>query len=204
MPPPRPSRRRAVARDVVLALGLMALLGGLSGCSQALEEIALGGSPLPRESAAIDVRNDLAAGPLTKKITAGDAVLTVSYSSILPANRWTAAEEKPLSLQVTAELTRGAGRAVYLTLLRVSYGVTGHSVVLPAPAPFTDRVIGPPGFALGAPGDYRQTLMLPPLEEGADTVRLAITYVVLVASAPGSVRYTKQTVTDSLTIAIVH
>jgi hypothetical protein len=201
--PARPERRRRrIALGVVLGLGLLGFLGGLCGCSQTLEQVAMGGAPRPMASASVPTRNDLADGALTKKLLVGDAVLTVSYSSTLPAERWTAAEEKPLDIAVTAELTRGAAREVYLSLVRVRYAVTGHSAVLPAPAPVTDRAFGTPGFPIGMPERYRQTLMLPPLEDAADTVHVELSYTVTLQAAPGLSRYLRQTVTDDLTIAI--
>jgi hypothetical protein len=201
--PPRPGLRRR-ARDVLLCLGVVALLGALGGCSQALQEIAMGGAPRPISGASATVQNDLADGRLIRDITVGDAVLTVSYSSILPASRWTAAEEKPLDIAVTAEFTRGAEREIYLALVRVNYRVTGHSAVLPAPAPFTDQASEAPGFPLGTPDGYRQTLMLPPLQDTAEVVRVFVSYTVIMQAAPGLSRYLRQTVTDDLTIAIAH
>jgi len=162
----------------------------------------MGGAPRPIAGASASVQNDLADGHLTRDITVGDAVLAVSYSSRLPAARWTATEEKPLDIAVTAVFTRGADREIYLSLVQVHYNVTGHGAVMPAPAPFTDRAFGAPGYAIGTPDGYRQTLMLPPLEDGAEVVELAITYTVVIQAGPGLSRYIRQTVTDDLTIAI--
>lgn len=198
MPHP-PARRRIFA----CALGLTIVLGALTGCSQALEEIALGGSPRPTITAGPTARNDLSAGPVLKQSPVGDAVLTVRYSSILPAERWTAAQEKPLNIEATAGVAEDAQRLIYLSLLHVEYRVLSRSVVLPAPAPFTDRLEQSPGFSLLAPVGYRQTLMLPPLQDSADTVELTLTYVVIVQAGPGLARYLRQAVTDHLTIAIV-
>lgn len=185
----------------MLALGL-ALVLGLCACSGALQQINTAGSPRPIARAIVPPRNDLAAGALTKTISAGDADLTVVYSSRLPADRWSAAEEKPLDIRVSAELTSGAGRRIFLALLGVRYSVTGDSGVLPAPAPFIDRVFGVPGFDLDPTAGYSQTLMLPPLEADAEAVRVKITYVVLLEAVPGSARFVRQTVMDDLTIAI--
>ena len=146
--------------------------------------------------------NDLASGSTKRVLTAGDITLTVTYWSDLAMNKWTAAAQKPLSISATATLGTDAGQSVYLSKLTITPAVSAGNKQVAAPEPLTDPATVSPGYAIKSPYSYTQTFTIPPLDSHATSIVLTLDYELLLQTTPTSSAYAKQSVSDTLTIAL--
>ena len=190
------------------ALGLAAALTtALSGCGQApWDGLDAGGTPsgTPTAKATITpIVNDLATGSTRHELTAGDAALTVDYSSSLNMGEWTAEANKPISFSISAALGTDDGQGVYLSKVSIIPAVSGPTGALDAPATFVDQSSLPTGYVVKAPYSYGQTFVLPAVDSTATSVTLSFTFELLIQTTPTSSTFAKQTASDQLTVAIV-
>jgi hypothetical protein len=192
-------------RNRLLSAGVAAgLLLTVSGCGQApWSELSEEATATPTAKATIAaIQNDLATGSAQRTITAGDANLTVDYSSSLNMGEWTAGANKPISFSVSAALGTDDGQGVYLAKVSVIPGVTGPDGALDAPAPLIDESDLANGYFMKAPYSYGQTFVLPAIDPAATSITLSFTYELLIQTTPTSSTYAKQTASDQLTVAI--
>jgi hypothetical protein len=192
-------------RNRLLSAGVAAgLLLTVSGCGQApWSELSEGATATPTAKATIAaIQNDLATGSAQRTITAGDANLTVDYSSSLNMGEWTAGANKPISFSVSAALGTDDGQGVYLAKVSVIPGVSGPDGALDAPAPLIDESDLANGYFMKAPYSYGQTFVLPAIDPAATSITLSFTYELLIQTTPTSSTYAKQTASDQLTVAI--
>jgi hypothetical protein len=196
-----PTSTRHRLLSVSVAAGLLLTV---SGCGQApWAELSEEATATPTAKATIAaIPNDLATGSAQHTIAAGDAGLTVDYSSSLNMGEWTAAANKPISFSVTAALGTDDGQAVFLSKVNVIPGVSGPDGALEAPAPFVDESGLANGYFMKAPYSYGQTFVLPAIDPAATSVTLSFTYELLIQTTPTSTTFAKQTASDQLTVAI--
>jgi hypothetical protein len=160
-------------------------------------------TPTPTPSAIEVITNDLATGSTRRELTAGDITLTVDYWSTLDMGEWNAGANKPVSLAMVAELGTDDGQKVYLDAVNVDVEVDGpNGASLPSPAPLMDKASVSPGYFIKDPYSYSQTFVLPAVDASAKAVKLTFTYELLQQTTPRSKQYSKQTASDTLTIAI--
>jgi hypothetical protein len=191
----------------VAALSLAAALTvALSGCGQAPWDGLDAGAPsaTPTAKATITpIVNDLATGSTRHELTAGDAALTVDYSSTLNMGDWTAAANKPISFSVSAALGTDDGQGVYLSKVSIIPAVNGLTGALDAPASFVDQSTLPNGYVMKAPYSYGQTFVIPAVDPTATSLTLSFTYELLIQTTPTSTTFAKQTASDQVTVALV-
>lgn len=196
---PTTTRARLAALSIATGLTL-----ALSGCGQApwagLSEESTA-TPTAKSTIAAVV-NDLATGSAQHTITAGDAGLTVDYSSSLNMGEWTAGANKPISFSVSAALGTDDGQAVYLSKVSVIPGVSGPDGALDAPEPLVDESDLANGYFMKAPYSYGQTFVLPAVDPAATSITLSFTYELLIQTTPTSSTYAKQTASDQLVVAL--
>jgi len=197
-----PTTTRRVA---TLALALGTLLA-VSGCGaspwselEATEGATSSATPKPTVKA---VLNDLAAGSTQRQLTAGDANLTVDYSSSLNMGEWTAGANKPISFSLSAALGTDDGQGVTLSKVSLITAVNGPDGALDAPEPQIDSSSVAGGYFMKAPYSYGQTFVLGAIDPAATSVTMSFTYELLIQTTPTSASYAKQTASDTLTIAI--
>ena len=198
-----PTSTRIRLATLTLAAGLALTL---TGCGQApwADGLTADATATPTAKATIKaVPNDLATGSAQHTIAAGDAGLTVDYSSTLNMGQWTAGANKPISFTVSAALGTDDGQAVYLSKVSVIPGVTGPDGALDAPEPLIDESGLANGYFMKAPYSYGQTFVLPAVDPAATSITLSFTYELLIQTTPTSSTYAKQTASDQLTVAIV-
>jgi hypothetical protein len=199
IPMPTSTRHRLIS--VCIAAGFLVTV---SGCGQApWSELSADATATPTAKATIAaIRNDLSTGSAQRTITAGDASITVDYSSSLNMGEWTAGANKPISFSATAALGTDDGQAVYLSKVSVIPGVSGPDGALEAPAPVIDKSDLANGYFMKAPYSYGQTFVLPAIDPAATSLTLSFTYELLIQTTPTSATYAKQTASDQLTVAI--
>jgi hypothetical protein len=200
MTSPLPRRLVGVTLAALVAVALSAC-----GTPPWQEEGALpSSSPTPTATSGeiTTVVNELATGSIKHALTAGSIGLSVDYYSTLSMDRWTADADKPLSISMVADLTNDEGQSVYLSNMTVLVAVYGDDGKLTSPAQLTDRAVVTPGYLVKNPYSYSQTFVLPPVDENATYVQLTLTYELLLQTTPTSAQYSKQTASDTLTIAI--
>lgn len=196
---PTPTRIRLTALTVAAGLTL-----ALSGCGVSPLAGLAEDTPTPTAKATMAaIVNDLATGSAQHTITAGDAGLTVDYSSTLNMGEWTAGANKPISFTVSAALGTDDGQSVYLSKVSVIPGVTGPTGALDAPLPLVDASDLANGYFMKAPYSYGQTFVLPAIDPAATSVTLSFTFELLIQTTPTSSTFAKQTASDQLTVAIV-
>jgi len=187
----------AVAAGLLLALAACGVppweTGGGSGGSA---------TPSTSPSQIHVIKNDLATGATKRVLTAGDITLTVNYFSTLDMSQWIATADKPISFAASATLGTDDGQAVYLSKVTVNTAVQGPKGALAAPPPLTDQASVAPGYFIKAPYSYSQTFVLPALDKKATSVTLSIVYELLQQTTPTSDQYSKQTASDTLTVAL--
>jgi hypothetical protein len=196
---PTSTRTRFAALSIAAGLAL-----SLSACGQApwagLSEEATA-TPTAK-STIVAIENDLATGSTQRTITAGDATLTVDYSSTLNMGEWTAGANKPISFAASAALGTDDGQAVYLSKVSVIPGVSGPDGALDAPTPLIDESSLANGYFMKAPYSYGQTFVLPAVDPAATSITLSFTYELLIQTTPTSSTYAKQTASDQIVVAI--
>ncbi|PJJ55621.1 hypothetical protein [Compostimonas suwonensis] len=188
----------------VAGAGLIAL--ALSGCGTPPWEQAQlqsSASSTPTSTPTIEpLVNELATGSTERKLVAGDAALTVRYWSSLSMDQWTVNANKPISFGLSATLGTDAGQGVYLSKVTLVPAVAGESGALAAPGAVSDQANVSPGYSIKDPYSYSQTFILPAVDPAATSMTLSFTYELLIQTTPTSTEYSKQTASDTLTIAI--
>ena len=204
-------REAIVQRLTGAAAVVVASILVLSGCASMPWTVAdAATSPSPSTSASasaspsevISVINELATGSAVHQLSAGAIGVAVTYWSDLSMDQWTAGASKPLSFSMSTSLTGDGGQSVYLSQVRLVTAVTGADGPLTAPAEVSDRSTITPGYLVKDPYSYSQSFVLPALDPAATSVTFTIIYELLLQTTPTSSEYSKQTATDTLTVAI--
>jgi len=199
---PTPTRIRLAALTMATGLALtLSACGTAPWAELSTDAATASGTPTAKPTIAA-ITNDLATGSAQHTITAGDAGLTVDYSSALNMGEWTAGANKPISFTVSAALGTDDGQAVYLSKVSVIPGVSGPDGALEAPAPLIDESGLANGYFMKAPYSYGQTFVLPAVDPAATSITLSFTYELLIQTTPTSSTYAKQTASDQLVIAV--
>lgn len=148
------------------------------------------------------VVNELAGGSTEHQISAGDIQLTARYWSTLGMDKWTAGASKPLTVSLSGVLGHDNGQRFYLSRVTMVTQVNGPEGTLPAPAPVSDKANVSPGYQVEEPYSYSQVFVLPAVDPTATGVVLTFSYELLLQTTRRSQEYSKQTASDSLTIAL--
>ena len=80
--------------------------------------------------------------------------------------------------------------------------VAGPAGALAAPAALVDTSTVSPGYYVKSPYSYSQTFVIPAVDPAATSVTLSINYEMLLQTSKNSKSYSKQTASDTLTVAI--
>lgn len=148
------------------------------------------------------VPNDLSSGSTERELQAGAVAAEVQYWSTLSMERWAASAVKPVSISMATTVTPNDGQRVYLQRATM-LAIPANSTEVFAPLdPQVDAAAVTPGYLVLSPYSYSQTFNVGPLTDEATFVTLQFTYDFLVQSTPTSNEYSKQTATDTLTVAI--
>lgn len=194
----------AARRSSLAALGLV-LVAGLAACGAAPWEAAPTGSPSSSSTATsvpTPVPNDLSTGSTQRELAAGSVTATVNYFSTLSMDRWTADAIKPVSINMTTTVAPADGQKVYLQRAQMlAIPGTGDDT-LAALDPQIDSATVAPGYLVLSPYSYAQTFNVGPVPAEATHVTLQFTYDFLVQTTPTSSEYAKQSVTDTVTVAL--
>jgi hypothetical protein len=203
---------RTRGRTGVAATGLsVAVLAGLTGCSwpdvsmspgiavetgSAASTAARPDAPdveLVADATPDRATGDLDTGSVTHVLPAGDRTVVVDYWTAETATEWTAAGTK--TVQLSAHLEGGdQGQAVLVTrFVATSDDGTSRTVVA------EDRG----EFVLTPPFSYGTALSLTPSAADATEVTLSVQLELLVETEPGSQRYFRQTVLDSIELPLL-
>ncbi|PWD51563.1 hypothetical protein C8046_13840 [Serinibacter arcticus] len=146
--------------------------------------------------------NDLASGSTERTLTAGSATLTVTYWSELDMSQWTPDASKPVSLSLTA--TSAEGNPLFLSRLQVvSSARDGAGELVESLPDLVDDATVSPGYTIEDPYSYSTTVLVPALPAEARSVQLTFSYEVLVATDDDAETFSKQTATDTVTVAVV-
>ena len=160
----------------------------------------------PTTVAVEPVANDLALGSAHHQLQAGGMNLAVDYWSTLDMSGWTADAAKPVQLAATitgANLgTAKKQQKAYISSFSVTSSAVGADGSVTSPVTVQDVSRQAPGYLAMAPYAYSTSFVIPAVPEGTRSVELLITYDVLEQSAPGASDYSKQTATDTITVAI--
>ncbi|MGY1650535.1 hypothetical protein [Geodermatophilus sp. SYSU D01119] len=216
------SRPTPRARAAAFALGA-ALLTGLTGCewpdvsmspdlgARAAESTEAAeptpepeaiAEPAAEETATTDevaaptpVRptGDLDAGSLTRVLPAGDRTVVVDYWTTGQATTWTAAEDK--TIQIAAHVEGGDDETEVLVTRFAATTDDGSARLLAA----EDRG----EFALMPPFSYTTALTLTEATPTATSLTVTVQFDLLVETEPGSQRYFRQTVLDTLELPLL-
>jgi len=202
----------AITRTATLRYGsfLLAasLLAGLAGCSEApflSGQPTESSTPVPEATDPGEVEiiiNDLSTGSAMHELEAGAIGLNVVYYSDLTMDKWTAEANKPVTLSLKADLGKDQGQKIYLSRVTATTAVAGPNGALAAPEPSVDSATVSPGYYVKNPYSYSTTFILPAVDPAATSVTLSITYELLLQTTKTSKSYSKQTASDTLTIAI--
>ncbi|CAB4937023.1 MAG: hypothetical protein F2825_12135 [Actinobacteria bacterium] len=136
---------------------------------------------------------ELDPGSVTHVVAAGERQLVVDWWTSGSPTTWTAADEK--SLQLSAHLEGGDDADLEVL-------VTRFAAVLDDGTTRTSLADDQGEFALQAPYTYGTALSLPASAEGATSVTVDLQFDLLVETEPGSQRYFRQTVLDSLVLPL--
>lgn len=208
----RRSRRRAGSA----VLATVAAVAVLAGCSvapwqeEAPWQITPTETPTPDASETLTVEpgpvesvpNELAGGTTVRELSAGNIDIEVTYWSTLNMSEWAPGASKPLSFSLVADLREDRGERVYLSSLTMTTAVRGPGGVLPAPPVLVDDASVSPGYLVKAPYTYSQTFIVPAVDPRATSVSFSITYELLLQTTPTSSEYSKQTASDTVTVAL--
>ncbi|WP_432562910.1 hypothetical protein [Kineococcus sp. SYSU DK003] len=202
-------------KTLVAAAGLLLPLTALTACGAvqaAAGQPAATTTPTATPTAtaapvAVEpVANDLALGSAHHQLQAGGMDLAVDYWSTLDVSQWTAQAAKPVQLAATITGPNlGTGKKQQRAYIS-SFSVTSTAVAadgsVTSPVTVQDVSRQTPGYLAMAPYAYSTSFVVPAVPEGTRSVELLISYDVLEQSAPGADDYSKQTATDTLTLAI--
>lgn len=193
-----PRRGRTLA---ALSLGLALTTAGCGTPpwqGEASQTPTTSASPTPAPAV-----NDLADGSLKRTLKAGAAVLEVNYWSTLELGQWTPPVPKPLTVAVSGTLQGGAkGQQTFLTAVRVSTIATDADGVPHVLDAVDDSASVAPGYLISKPNSYQQVLTLPGAPAGSTSVRITLTYELLIQSAPKAGTYLRQAVSDTLQVPL--
>ena len=199
------------------AAALLLPLAGLTACGSvqaAAGPLVSGTTPTPTATATATpapvpvepVVNDLALGSAHHELRAGGMSLAVDYWSTLDMAGWTAGAAKPVQLAATVTGPNlGTGKKqqkAYISTFSVTSSAVAADGTATSPTTVQDVSRQTPGYLAMAPYAYSTSFVVPAVPAGTRSVELLITYDVLEQSAPGAGDYSKQTATDTLTIAI--
>ena len=219
MRPPARTRRTARSRTVLVGAVLVGT-AALSACqlpdvsmspsladrsTSAAETTSPSSTAEPAPTAAVEAVQvaepttaprtvgELDPGSATHVVAAGERQLVLDWWTTGSPTTWTAADEKPL--QLSAHLEGGADGDLEVL-------VTRFSAVLDDGTARTSLADDQGEFALQAPYTYGTALSLPASAEGTTSVTVAVQFDLLVETEPGSQRYFRQTVLDSLVLPL--
>ncbi|SDG46060.1 hypothetical protein [Klenkia brasiliensis] len=149
-------------------------------------------SPATTEAVAAPTRpaGELDTGSATHVVTAGDRQVVVDWWTTQQATAWTADVEK--SVQLAAHLEGGDPDLEVL--------ITRFSAVLDDGTTRTSLVDDRGEFAFQPPYPYGTALTVPASPAGTASVSLDVQFDLLVETEPGSQRYFRQTVLDTLVL----
>jgi hypothetical protein len=137
---------------------------------------------------------ELDPGSVTHVVAAGDRQLVVDWWTTGSPTTWTAAGEK--TIQLSAHLEGGDDS-------RIEVLVTRFSAVLDDGTSRTSLSDDQGEFALQAPYTYGTALTLPASAAGVTSASVDLQFDLLVETEPGSQRYFRQTVLDSLVLPFI-
>jgi hypothetical protein len=201
------------ARTRAAAIGLsVAVLAALTGCSWPDVSMSPGiaaedtpaaagrvatdadpGTELVADASPARPAGDLDTGSLTRVLPAGDRTVVVDYWTTETATEWTAAGTK--TVQLSAHLEGGDPDQTVLVTRFLATADDGTTRTVVA----EDRG----EFAVTPPFGYGTALSLPPSAADAGEVSLAVQLELLLETEPGSGRYFRQTVLDSLELPLL-
>ncbi len=133
---------------------------------------------------------DLDTGSTTRTVPAGERTLVVDWWTAEQAAQWRAADTK--GVQLSAHLEGGDADLEVLVTRFVATADDGTARTTVA----EDRG----EFALQPPYSYGTALVLTPSAPDAEQVTLSVQFDLLVETEPGSQRYFRQTVLDSIVL----
>lgn len=184
------------------ALGLAAC-GQTSPLGGALPTPAANGpvTAVPAEASPSDPAqapvDELAKGSVRHTVRSGGLTLDIDYATPAPP-RWTVDSGAPLQVTVQVRKDRSPQQKIYLTRASVRSVVDDGNSSLPGSDPVVDTTNINPGYLVSQSYAYVQSFSVPPVDRGAQTVRIDVK-VELVALVNGKAKdYTKQSVTDSV------
>lgn len=151
-------------------------------------------TPTPTPTVAPRPAGELDPGSVTHVVAAGDRQLVVDWWTTGSPTTWTAADEK--TIQLSAHLEGGDDS-------RLEVLVTRFSAVLDDGTTRTTLSDDQGEFALQAPYTYGTALSLPASAAGTTSATVDLQFDLLVETEPGSGRYFRQTVLDSLVLPFV-
>ena len=200
----------------VVAAMALALVGGLTGCSNDSMVPVPQSSYSPRtpvpepqsESSGTTSSepggNDLAKVPLKRTINAGPLTVSVEYTSRLAIADWRAGVSKPLRLNLTAVNKGKAGQKVYLIQATATVTAYDEAGPLGTPSTLSDETNINPGFIVTFPNTYNQTFALPAVDDGATELTIDLTYELAqeVAKGKDGRDFAKQVATDTVTVPL--
>lgn len=198
----------------------MALLGGLSACS---EESPRGSAPTPTRRASLSaspsadispsaeptsspVKNDLERVPLARSLNAGPVRVDVKYMARLPLTEWRAGTTKPLLVTLTASNRNKRNQKIYLTRVTMNVTAFDESGQLDVPQAIVDSANLQPGFIVKSPNTYNQNFDIPAVDRAAVRITIDLSYELLLEvnrSDEGVQDLAKQVATDRLSVPIV-
>ncbi|MCO7220262.1 hypothetical protein [Klenkia sp. PcliD-1-E] len=216
-----PARTPRTLRRGVLVAAMLASAGVLSACqlpdvsmspsvatSPATSPATSAGPEEPSSAAAVREAaapvtpttparpaGDLDAGSVTHVLAAGNLQLVVDWWTAEQATTWTPADEKTIQLSAHLEGGDTDGETEVL--------VTRFSAVLDDGTTRTSLSDDSGEFAIQPPFTYGTALSLPASPAGTSTVTVDVQFDLLVETEPGSQRYFRQTVLDSLVLPLV-
>ena len=136
---------------------------------------------------------DLDSGSLTRALAAGDRTVVVDYWTTGQASTWTPGDDKTVQLATHVE---GGGTDTEILVTRFAATTDdGATRALAA----EDRG----EFALTPPFSYTTALTLPGAPSPTDALTLSVQFDLLVETEPGSERYFRQTVLDTLELPLL-
>ncbi|MBM7808631.1 hypothetical protein JOD57_004468 [Geodermatophilus bullaregiensis] len=143
---------------------------------------------------------DLDSGSLTRTLPAGDRTVVVDYWTADQATTWTAEDDKTIQLAAHVEGgDTGDSRGDETPEVLVTrFAVTGDDG--------TTRTLVTEDrgeFALTPPFSYTTALSLPGAPSAATALSLSVQFDLLVETEPGSARYYRQTVLDTLELPLL-
>ncbi|MEW1956100.1 hypothetical protein [Kineococcus sp. NPDC059986] len=202
-------------KPFVAAAGLLLPLTALTACGSVS---AVAGLPAattsptatatatPTPVAVTPVQNDLALGSAHHELQAGGMTLAVNYWSTLDMGKWTAEAAKPIQLAATITGpnlgTAKKQQKAYVSNFTVTSSLVAADGTTTTGPTVQDTSRQTPGYLAMAPYAYSTSFVVPAVPAGTRSVEMLISYDVLEQSAPGAADYSKQTATDTITVAI--